>query len=70
MDAGSLFTSLLIGSIGLGLFLYGRKQNRLPQLVTGIALSAYPYFVGSVAWMIGIAVAVLAGLVFAVRAGL
>ncbi len=68
--AGNLFASIIIGAVGLGLFVYGKRQQRMPQLIAGIALSVYPYFVASVGWMIGIGVAVVAALVLAVRAGL
>ena len=66
---GNLFASMLIGSIGFGLFIYGKKQQRLPQLVTGIVLSIYPFFVASAAWMVAIGVAVLGVLALVVRAG-
>jgi predicted phage tail protein len=45
LSFGSLLLALVIGSIGFGLFLYGRKQGRVPQVVVGIVLIAYPYFV-------------------------
>lgn len=64
-----LFASLAIGSVGVGLFIYGKKQGRWPQLLAGCVLSVYPYFVNSLGWMIGIAVAVIGALVLAVRAG-
>jgi hypothetical protein len=69
-SAGSLFASLIIGAIGAGLFLYGKRQQRMPQLIAGIVLSVYPYFVASVGWMVGIGAAVVAVLALAVRAGL
>lgn len=67
---GSLFASLLISSLGTGFFLYGKKQERLPQLLTGCALMGFPYLVASVPWMIGIALALVGALYGAVRAGL
>jgi hypothetical protein len=69
LSAGSLFASLVISTIGGGFFLYGKKQQRLPQLFTGLVLGVYPYFVGNVAWMIVIAAALIGGLWLAVRAG-
>lgn len=68
-DASSLLASLLVGSIGLGLFLYGKKQTRLPQLLVGLALMAFPYFVSSAALVYAIAGGLLAGLWAAVRWG-
>ena len=45
MTASSLLWGLLFGSIGLGFFLYGRKQKRVVPLVCGLALMVFPYFV-------------------------
>ncbi len=65
----ALLASLVIGGIGLGLFIYGKRQSRIPQLVGGLALMIYPYFVASVAWMVATACLILAALWFAVRRG-
>lgn len=40
-----LLWGMLYGSIGLGYFLYGKKQGRLVPLLMGVALSALPFFV-------------------------
>jgi len=69
VDSGSFFASFLIGTIGFALFLYGKKQQRIPQLVVGLALCGYPYFVTNVTAMVSIAVGLVTGLVFAVRSG-
>jgi hypothetical protein len=42
-----LFASLLWGSIGVGYFIYGRKQQSLPAMVGGILMIGVSYFVGS-----------------------
>ncbi len=68
-SAGNLFASMIISTIGGGFFMYGKKQERLPQLVTGIVLAGFPYFVDSVPWMIAIAVAVVIGMWAGLRAG-
>ena len=70
LDGGHLLLSLLVSSIGLGLFLYGRKQSRPLQLVCGVSLMAYPYFVESLVWMAIIAVLIVAGLWVALKLGL
>jgi len=69
LDPGLLFLSVLISAVGLGLFIYGKKQRRAPQLVAGVLLMGYSYFVGSVAWMLVIAAAVLMALWSVVRLG-
>ncbi|PIP80691.1 MAG: hypothetical protein COW84_03870 [Gammaproteobacteria bacterium CG22_combo_CG10-13_8_21_14_all_40_8] len=45
MSTESLLVSLLFGSIGLGYFIYGKKQSDLMVKWMGIALMVYPYFV-------------------------
>ena len=69
MDANALLASMLVSSIGLVAFLYGKRQGRIPQLAIGLLLVVYPYFVSSVVWMFAIAVALLALLWFVVRLG-
>jgi hypothetical protein len=66
-DANSLIASLIIGGIGTVSFIYGRKQSRVPQMVVGVLLIAYPYFISNVFLMIGIAVALLAALWASIR---
>ncbi|MFZ4702429.1 MAG: hypothetical protein ACOYMG_20490 [Candidatus Methylumidiphilus sp.] len=45
MNTASLLWGLLFGSIGLGFFIYGKKQQALVPLVCGLALMIFPYFV-------------------------
>jgi len=33
LTPNSLFLSLVVSTVGLGLFIYGKKQQRLPQLI-------------------------------------
>jgi hypothetical protein len=56
-DASSLFWGLAFGSIGLGLFIYGRNQKALVPLFCGIALMIIPYFVSSTLTLVLIGVA-------------
>ena len=70
LDANSLLASLLVGSIGFVAFAYGKKQSRLPQMVVGVVLMGFPYFVTSVALMLGIAGGLLVALAIAVKVGL
>ena len=70
LDANSIIASFIIGSIGMVAFIYGKRQGRFPQMVVGLVLMLYPYFVPNVALMAVIAVVLLAGLWLAVRFGL
>ena len=53
MNQALLLWGLLFSSIGMGFFIYGRKQRRAVPLVCGIVLMAYPYFVPSTIWLVG-----------------
>jgi hypothetical protein len=69
LDATWLFLSLIPSGIGFVLFVYGKKQQRWPQMVAGIAFSVYPYFTASVSAMVGVGF-LLGGLLWAaVRMG-
>lgn len=61
MNTSSLLWSLLFSSIGLGFFVYGKKQKAVAPLVSGLGLMIYPYFVSSTPLLvaIGVALAVL-----------
>ena len=53
MDFGtSLIFSILFGSIGMGYFVYGKKQQAAIPLITGIVLCIFPYFVSNVYIMV------------------
>ena len=66
---GSLIASLVVGSIGLGLFMYGKRMSRTPQLAVGVSLMAFPYFVTGLVPMLSTAGVLLGGLWFTQRGG-
>ena len=47
MSTAAIFWGFLFGSIGLGFFIYGRKQQRVVPLVCGLILMVFPYFVSN-----------------------
>jgi hypothetical protein len=51
MSASSLLWGVLFGSIGLGYFVYGKKQQAAIPLICGIILMVLPYFVTG-AWLL------------------
>jgi hypothetical protein len=69
VDPNAILLSLLEGSIGFVLFVYGKKQARLPHMLGGVALCVYPYFVSNLVVSGALAVAVLGLLWLAVAAG-
>ena len=48
--AANLFGQILFGAIGMGAFVYGKKQASFKAMLIGAALIAYPYFVPET-WM-------------------
>ncbi len=48
METNLLMLSVLLGSVGMGMFIYGKKQQRYVHLGAGIALMVCPYFIPSV----------------------
>lgn len=50
-NASFLFASLFWGSVGVGYFVYGKKQAAWPALAGGLLMIVISYFVGSWFWM-------------------
>jgi hypothetical protein len=67
--AGWMFLSVVISMVGLALFVYGKKQGRVPQLFAGILMMAYPYFVPNLWVMVAIGIGLGALLWLAVKLG-
>lgn len=61
MDTTQLLLGVLFSSIGLGYFLYGKKQKVVVPLVCGIILMIFPYFIDNTTLiiMIGILFSIL-----------
>jgi predicted membrane protein len=47
-----LIWGMVFGSIGLGFFIYGKKQKAIVPLVVGIALFIFPYFIADVTMLV------------------
>jgi hypothetical protein len=60
LDTSSLLWGLLFGSIGLGFFVYGRRQRTVVPLVCGIALMIFPYVVSNTILLVIVGVALIA----------
>ena len=64
-----LFLSLFPSGAGFVLFVYGKKQDRYPHLVAGLALMIYPYFTTTLVSLVGVGTLIGVALWFAVRSG-
>jgi len=69
LDPTWIFLSMIPAGIGFVLFVYGKKQQRLPHLVAGIAMMGYPYFATTVVSMTVVGMLICTALWFAVRLG-
>jgi len=49
-----LLWGLLFGSIGLGFFVYGKKQKAAVPMVCGLALMIFPYFISNTIVLVAI----------------
>ena len=64
--APTLIWGVVFGSIGLGFFVYGKKQKAVIPLFCGIGLMVIPYFVSSM-YVLVISGVVLVALPFFVK---
>jgi hypothetical protein len=66
-NSNTLFASLLWGSIGIGFFVYGKRQREWVPMVGGVALLAVSYLVADWLWMSLSSLALIAGIWFLIR---
>ena len=52
-----LIIGVITGAVGMGYFVYGKKQDKLVPILAGAALCLYPYFTSNlwVTIMVGLA---------------
>jgi hypothetical protein len=59
MDTATILWSLLFGAIGMGYFIYGKRQAQVVIRYTGLALMLFPYVVSDTVVMVIIGVLLL-----------
>ena len=60
MNTASLLWGLVFGSIGVGFFVYGKRQRAVVPLICGVALIIFPYFVANPILLVAIGAALVA----------
>jgi predicted membrane protein len=60
VEVSILLWGVLFSSIGLGFFIYGKKQRAPVPLVCGIALMAYSYFIPNVIALVAVGIVLTA----------
>lgn len=59
----NLLGQVLFGAIGMGAFIYGKKQSSFKAMLIGVLLMGYPYFVPET-WMLYVIGSLLTLLLF------
>lgn len=54
MNSSQLLFGVLFGSIGLGYFIYGKKQKIVVPFIVGILLMTYSYFIENTMLLVSI----------------
>jgi hypothetical protein len=60
MDASLLLWGMLFGSIGMGFFMYGKKQRAAVPFMVGVALFVVPYIFTNVYALVASGVVLIA----------
>jgi hypothetical protein len=60
LSTASLVWGFLFGAIGIGFFVYGKRQEKLVPLICGLVLMVFPYFVSNTVVMVIIGTALMA----------
>lgn len=68
-DTKFLFASLLWGSIGVGYFIYGKKQGAMMPMVGGVVMIAVSYVVSGWLLMSLLSIAIIVGVHWLLRRG-
>jgi len=69
MDGNTIISGFVVSTVGMGFFMYGKKQSRPPQMAFGVIAMVYPYFAGGPLLVLGIFVLLLALMWLAIRMG-
>ena len=68
-NASFLFASLVWGSVGLGYFIYGKKQSSWTPMIGGVLMMAVSYFISSALLMSLVCIAAMAAVYFLLKQG-
>jgi hypothetical protein len=69
LNANFLFASLIWGSVGIGYFVYGKKQSSWPAMAAGVLMVAVSYFASSALVMSMVSFGLIAAVYFLIKQG-
>jgi hypothetical protein len=55
-----LVWGLLFGAVGLGFFIYGKRQKSVVPLICGLSLMAVPYFITNTTVLVAVGIVLIA----------
>jgi hypothetical protein len=70
LNTSFLFASLFWGTVGVGYFIYGKKQQSMMPIIGGVIMIAVSYLVSSAILMSLICLALCVGIYVLVKKGL
>ncbi len=69
LNASFLFASLFWGAVGVGYFVYGKRQSSWVPMIGGIVMIALSYFIASALLMSGVCLALIAAIYLLLKQG-
>jgi len=60
LNTSLILWGLLFGSIGIGFFIFGKRQGKIVPLLCGLTLMVFPYFLTDTYLLVGIGSALIA----------
>jgi hypothetical protein len=69
IDLHWLFASLFWGSVGIGFFVYGKKERSTVPLCGGVLLVGISYFIGSALYMSLVGALLVVGMIWLIKRG-
>lgn len=56
MDTNTLLIGVIAGAFGTGYYIYGKKQQMIVPMTSGIVLCVYPYFTDNLWILCGVGI--------------
>jgi hypothetical protein len=47
----SFIVGIFAGAVGMGYFIYGKRQAKFAPMLAGVLLCVYPYFTDNLLWL-------------------
>ncbi len=55
----SLIVGIIAGAVGVGYFVYGKRQTKIAPMLAGVLLCIYPYLTDDLLWLCVIGILLL-----------